>query len=612
MEIDDILNDPYPAIEDYGLIGDLSTTAMVGNLGSIDVLCWPRFDSPSVFAAHVDRKRGGRFQILPRLDEPREKKLYLPDTNILLSRFLSEEWIAEVSDFMRIRDETDRRQALVRRAKAVHGDITFRILCDPRFDYARAEKSVRQVSESVIVFEEQGEDGLRLRLTASVPLEIQDGAAVAEFQLKQGEHATFVLDEWSGEEAPDACFPSRAFKQTANFWRDWISRSNYRGRWREQVDRSALSLKLLTSQDYGSIIAAPCFGFPNEIGGERNWDYRFTWIRDASFTVYALMRLGYTEEAAAFMKWLEKHCANAEQDHHLDVMLQINGDPVEGEIDLDHLEGYWNSRPVRVGSSNHQQTQMDIYGELMDSAYLYDKFGTPVSYDSWRRLSHMADVVCEHWREPDSGIWEVRSGDRHFLFSKVMCWVALDRAVRLSRKRSLPGPVDRWKQERDELYGYIHGKLWNEERQAFTQFEGADAMDAAALIMPLVKFISPTDPRWLSTLEAITDDLVTDSLVYRYRVGEAFSDHLDGGEGTFSICSFWYVECVGRQGDLQRARFLFEKMLSYGNQLGLFSEQLGPDGSFLGNVPQAFTHLALISAAFDLNRRLDEQPEATP
>jgi GH15 family glucan-1,4-alpha-glucosidase len=206
----------------------------------------------------------------------------------------------------------------------------------------------------------------------------------------------------------------------------------------------------------------------------------------------------------------------------------------------------------------------------------------------------------------------VRSGDRHFLFSKVMCWVALDRAVRLSRKRSLPGPVDRWKQERDELYGYIHGKLWNEERQAFTQFEGADAMDAAALIMPLVKFISPTDPRWLSTLEAITDDLVTDSLVYRYRVGEAFSDHLDGGEGTFSICSFWYVECVGRQGDLQRARFLFEKMLSYGNQLGLFSEQLGPDGSFLGNVPQAFTHLALISAAFDLNRRLDEQPEATP
>ncbi len=599
----------YQAIEEYGIIGDLRTAALVGNNGSIDFLCFPKFDSPSIFCANADADRGGRFQILPRLGEYSEKKLYLPDTNILFSRFLSDEGVCEISDFMVVEDGPS-EQALVRRVKSIHGEISYRMLFQPRFNYARATHKVEQLSETEFIFTSDGEDGLAVRLRSTVPMKLVDGDAVAEFTLRAGTHASFFLDEAiPGEESATSQddYSSDSFKRTSTYWRKWISRSRYSGRWREMVNRSALALKLLTSREYGSIIAAPCFGFPNEVGGERNWDYRFTWVRDAAFTTYGLMRLGFIEEASAFMEWLEKRIAECDHGGDLQIMYGIDGGPCIDEFHLDHLEGYMKSRPVRVGSTNHDQLQLDIFGEIMDSVYLYDKFGHPTTFDQWKQLTKLVDFVAENWMKPDSGIWEVRGGNQEFLYSRVMCWVAVDRGVRLADKRSLPYPREKWLKARDAIYSNVFSELWNEERQAFTQFKGTTAMDAGALIMPLVRFISPADWRWKATLKAVEEDLVEDSLVYRYRVGEAFSDELAGEEGTFSICSFWYIESVSRTGDLQKARYLFEKMLGYGNSLGLFSEQLGSRGEFLGNVPQAFTHLALISTAFDLDRRLNDK-----
>jgi len=614
MSSDDHATGPqcYTPVEDYGIIGDLRTAALVGLRGSIDFMCFPEFDSPSIFCANADAHRGGCFQIEPQLDSMREKHLYLPDTNVLITRFLSEGGVAEISNYMVVcEDEADCEQALVRRVKCVHGEVRFRLRFRPRFDYARAAHEVEREGESVLVFHSQGGDGLSLRLRADLPLSVREDDGYAEFTLKADEKATFVMDEAVEGEASRCAGPDysvESFKRTCNYWRSWIARCTYDGRWREAVHRSALALKLLTSRKHGSIVAAPCFGFPNEVGGERNWDYRYTWLRDASFSTYALMRLGYTEEAEAFMHWLESRINELGEGEILQTMYRIDGTKLDGEFHLDRLEGYMQSEPVRIGSTNHDQLQLDIFGEVMDSVYLFDKYGSPISQKLWKSLGKVLDYVCGHWSDADSGIWEVRGGHREFLFSRIMCWVALDRAIRLAHKRGLPAPLERWTGERDAIYEDIFENFWDSDREAFVQFKGTDAMDASTLIMPLVRLISPTDPKWLTTLKAITDDLVQDSLVYRYRVGEAFSDELKGREGTFSICSFWYIECISRMGDLQRARYLFEKMLGYSNDLGLFSEQLGAKGEFLGNVPQAFTHLAMISAAYDLDRRLSESP----
>ena len=606
--------DSYPPIEDYGVIGDLRTIALIGKNGAVESMCFPDFDSPSIFAAHVDREKGGRFQIAPDFDEQTEKQLYIPDTNVLITRFLSNDGVAEVSSFMPVGEPDDEvPQGLVRRAKSVIGTIRFRMLFAPRFDYARSGHTASQLDKHTLQFKSEGDDRLVLKLHSTVPLEIHADDGVADFTLEAGEHASFVMVhvEDEGEEScSDFDYAVDSFKETCNFWRRWIGRCNYNGRWREAVHRSALALKLLTSRRVGSIIAAPCFGFPNEIGGERNWDYRFTWLRDASFSTYALMRLGFTDEAGAFMKWLEQRIIEDENDATLKTMYRIDGSDIDGEIHLDHLEGYKKSRPVRIGSTNHDQQQLDIYGEVMDSIYLYDAAGFPVSHRLWRNICEIAGHVCKHWDEADASIWEVRSGDRHFLFSRVMCWVALDRAIRLASKRGLPGPVDDWKKQRDAIYEQVFDEFWDEEQGAFVQFRGTEALDASSLIMPLVRMISPTDPLWKSHMSALSKKLVHDSLVDRYKVGEAFSDCLEGGEGSFSICSFWYIECLSRGGDLQQARLLFEKMLGYASPVGLFSEQLGRKGECLGNIPQAFTHLAMISAAFDLDRRLSREPSS--
>ncbi len=603
----------YQPIENYGVIGNLETVALVGMDASIDFLCLPHFDSPSVFAALLDEHQGGHFQIAPVVaDEFRRKQIYLPDTNILLTRFLAGEGVAEVSDFMPL-EHLGHGSTVVRRVKAVRGEMRIRMVCAPRFDYARAHHTVQR-RNGVVQFVSQGSDGVALRLRSTVPLRVEEGAATATFKLTQGETAAFVLEtmqEGNDSRTADPNYVSDTFKETMNFWQGWVSRSQYRGRWREMVNRSAMALKLLTSHSYGSIVAAPTFGLPETIGGGRNWDYRYTWVRDASFTLYALLRIGYFDEAGAFIRWIEAQCQKATPAGPLQVMDGIDGRRTLKETVLSHLEGYRKSSPVRIGNAAYHQLQLDIYGEFLDSVYIYDRFAERISYDFWINLVHLVDWVCAHWRLPDKGIWEVRSGRQPFLYSRVLCWVAVDRAIRLAKKHSFPAPLERWQRVRDQIYRDVYEQFWDKRLRTFVQYRKAKVVDAACLLMPLIKIIGPTDPRWASTLHAIEKVLVADSLVYRYSLTEGARDGLIGSEGTFSMCSFWYVECLTRAGDLKQARLVFEKALSYANHLGLYAEQLGPCGEHLGNFPQALSHLALLSAACYLDRRLSRPGDSS-
>jgi len=593
----------YLPIESYGVIGDLHTVALVGLTGSIDLMSFPRFDSPTVFAALLDDARGGRWQIAPVGDGLRSKQMYLPDTNVLVTRHLAPHSVSELIDFMPV-EEIGQAHDLVRLVKTIRGEVTYRMSCAPRFDYARAEHKVHVMSGHQVVFETPE---LALRLRSTVPLTVRGGDAVAEFTLRANEAAAFVLEEAGSGSSPSTdllAFCERSFDDTSKFWRRWIGRCQYRGRWQDMINRSALVLKLLTSEPHGSIVAAATFSLPEEIGGVRNWDYRYTWIRDSSFVLYALLRLGFTDEARSFMRWLVARCKELNPDGSLQIMYGIDGRHRLTEETLPHFEGYKKSSPVRIGNGAYDQVQLDIYGELMDAVYLYDKYSEPVSYELWHYLVRFVEWVRAHWREPDEGIWEVRGGRQEFLYSRLMCWVAIDRGVRLAVKRSLPADLDSWIKTRDQIYHQIHTDFWDPDRGTFVQSRNSKSVDAACLLMPLVRFIGPTDPRWLTTLDAITRDLLDDTLVYRYRVGTAASDGLSGDEGTFSMCSFWYVECLARAGRLDEARLAFEKMLGYANHLGLYAEELAPSGEQLGNFPQAFTHLGLISAAFQLDRAL--------
>jgi GH15 family glucan-1,4-alpha-glucosidase len=602
----------YPPIESYGIIGDLCTLALVGGDAGIDFWCTPAFDSPTVFAALLDADKGGRFVLGPLLDGARRKQLYLPDTNILLTRFLSPEGLAEVGDFMPVCAEAEgSRPAIVRWLRAVRGEIRCRLLCAPRFDYARRGHALElDQAGTAALFLPEGDDLPRLRLAGRFPLRREGRDVAAEFTLKAGETASFVLEVVAagGEPVPPERVPA-LFYATARFWRGWSARSTYQGRWREMVHRSALALKLLTSSEHGSLVAAATFGLPEAVGGPRNWDYRYTWVRDASFTLYALMRLGYVEEAERFVTWIEERCTECPKDGRLEIMYGIDGRQRLDESVLGHLEGYRGSRPVRVGNAAHDQLQLDIYGALMDAVYLANKYGQPITHEAWASLRVTIDWVCENWPRPDEGIWEIRGERREFLHSRLMCWVAVDRALRLADRRSLPAPRARWLKTRDAIHHDIHANFWDPDQRTFTQAKGSRAVDAALLLMPLVRFIGPTDPRWLSTLDAIGRRLVDDVLVRRYDHADgAARDGLDGREGSFTTCSFWYIECLARAGRVEEARLLFEKMLGYANHLGLYAEELGSSGEHLGNHPQALTHLALISAAYALDRELSGRP----
>jgi GH15 family glucan-1,4-alpha-glucosidase len=596
----------YLPIAEHGIIGDLHTVALVGSDGTIDWYCCPSFDSPSVFGAILDRKRGGYYRITPAAEGWEPKQLYFPDTNVLITRFLSSEGVGELQGFMPIpRDGEERhRHRLVRRVLCVRGEMRFRLDLQPRFNYGRDEHTVEHYEHGVLF----RSPGLCLALQGTRPIACDESDAHSEFTLRAGETVTFVLESVGGDYVPREYSEEEtreAYERTIGYWRRWLSQSRYRGRWRETVHRSALVLKLLTYHPTGAIVAAPTTSLPERVGGSRNWDYRYTWIRDAAFSLYALLRLGFTEEAGAFMAWLTDRFRErmTGPSGPLQIMYGIDGRSELPEEELSHLEGYRGSAPVRIGNAAADQLQLDIYGELIDSVYLYNKYGRPIYHDAWSELCRLVEWVCENWDQADEGIWETRGGKKHFTLSRLMCWVAVERMVRVARQRGLPADLVHWARHRDLIYRQIMDRGWNEERQAFVQHFDSDVLDASLLLMPLVKFIAPTDPRWLATLDGISRELVADSLVYRYNI-EASPDGLEGEEGTFSMCSFWYVEALARAGRLDAARLAFEKMLTYANHLGLYSEEIGPRGEQLGNFPQAFTHLALISAAFNLDRAL--------
>jgi GH15 family glucan-1,4-alpha-glucosidase len=594
----------FQPIENYGVIGNMQSVALVGMNGSIDFLCYPEFDSPTVFASLLDDEKGGCFAIRPQLSNMRVRQLYLPDTNILLTRFLAEEGVAELTDYMPIGKDGEQPNEIVRTVSVIRGTVQFQMFCQPRFNYAAGKHEIR-ISNGCVTFFPEDNVCPPMSLYSTVAVEQQSKDAISVFTLKSGETATFIFgSSRSKGQPPEMDVIGQRFFDTAQFWKSWISQSNYKGRWREMVHRSALLLKLLISRKHGSLIAAPTFSLPENIGGVRNWDYRFTWLRDATFTLYALIRLGFVDETEAFIEWLKNRLSDDAQRGPLQVMYGLDGRQRLEEISLDHLRGYENSRPVRIGNAAYEQLQLDIYGEMMDSMYLANKYGHAVSHQGWQNTQRMLDWLGKNWQRPDEGIWEVRGGRREFLHSRVMSWVAFDRALRLALKRSLPAPVDVWHRTRDEIRSDIFTNFWDDGLQSFVQAKGASDLDASALLMPLMRFISPVDPMWLSTMRTIENRLIEDTLVRRYEVERSHIDGLPGSDGSFTACSFWYVECLARAGELEKSQLLFEKLLGYANHLGLYSEELGADGRHLGNFPQAFTHLALISAGTYLDRAL--------
>lgn len=590
---------PLRSIGDHGIIGDLETAALVARDGTIDYLCWPSLDSPTVFAELLDGG-GGAFSIMPALTDARAMQLYVPDTNVLTTRWMADEGSAELTDLMPHPDVRERvaggARCLIRRIVVTRGTVAFEASCAPRFDYARELPGTASFDGGVRF---AGRD-LALRLYASVPMTCDAGGATASFTLSAGESAWFVFGE-DMLACPDGEGIAAAIVSTNTAWRHWASRSSYTGRWREQVMRSALALKLLTSARHGSIAAAATFSLPEATGAGRNWDYRATWIRDASFTVYAFMRLGFIEEAEHFRHWAAQRVIAASVDDPIRIMYAIDGSEAADEQELTHLAGYAGSRPVRIGNAAHAQSQLDIFGELLDSVYLSNKYGAAISHQGWQHIRGIVDYVIRHWREPDAGIWELRAEPRHFLHSKMMCWVAIDRAIRLAKKRSLPAPLVEWAESRDAIVEEIWANYRHRDRGHFVQEKGGTELDAALLMMPLVRFVSSTDPVWLETLDAIGEQLGDDGLIFRYRN----ADGLEGGEGAFTTCTFWYAECLARAGRLDEAQTILAKGIAYANPLGLFSEEVDARGLALGNFPQALTHLAFISAAYFTDRRLD-------
>jgi GH15 family glucan-1,4-alpha-glucosidase len=608
----------YPNIGDHGLVGDLQTAALVSTDGVLDWFCCPRFDSPSVFASLLDAERGGFYRIAPDRDDYVTRQLYLPDTAILVTRFMTPDGVGEVHDFMPVIEgaATDRHR-LVRNIRVVRGAMRFAIEVQPRFDYGRKPHKV-ETSEYGVVFTSNDQ---QLTLHGIAP----EGSSMTGSGIRveragdglrwtrtfrEGESGGVVLESMGG--APHLVAPEQALRwqhETERFWRDWLYRSTYRGRWREMVARSAITLKLMTYAPTGAPVAAPTAALPEQAGGERNWDYRYTWVRDGSFSIYALLGLGYVAEAAAFGGWLrdraEQQAGNASGP--LKIMYRVDGTSDLIEETLDHWEGWRGSRPVRIGNGAADQLQVDIYGEAADAMFLADAHGVQIAHHGWQAVTGIIDWLCEHWDQPDDGIWETRGGRKNFTYGRFQTWVALDRAIRLATARGRPADLTRWMTERDAVYAQIMERGWNPKIGAFTQHYDTEVLDSSLLMMPLQGFIAPRDPMWLSTLAAMDRELVSDSLVYRYNPA-ASPDGLKGDEGTFSLCTFWYVDALARAGRLEEARLVFEKMHTYANHLGLYSEEIGSTGEQLGNFPQAFSHLSLISAAVNLDHQLDHGP----
>jgi GH15 family glucan-1,4-alpha-glucosidase len=612
----------YPNISDHGLIGDLQTAALVSSDGTVDWFCCPRFDSPSVFASLLDADKGGYFRISPDRDDYVSRQLYFPETAVLITRFLTPDGVGEVHDFMPVAgDQATTRHQLVRQVRVVRGTMRFTVDVQPRFDYARATHQVHVTADGATFVPDGNvsQPALTLHLCGSAhpavaSLSRVGGGVTATVTLTAGQTWGAMLESDGGrpQRHQDGDI-TRMLNETAAFWRGWLRKSTYRGRWREMVARSAMTLKLMQYAPSGALIAAPTAALPEQAGGGRNWDYRYTWIRDGSFSVYALLGLGFTDEAAAFTDWLRERAAEqaGSSSGPLKIMYRVDGSSDLTEEILPHLEGWRGSRPVRIGNGAADQLQLDIYGEAMDALYLASTNGVQLTHQSWFEIANFIDWLCEHWDQPDEGIWETRGGRQDFLYGRIQTWVAFDRAIRMAAARGRPANVTRWTTERDAVYQEVFARGWNQKVSAFTQHYGSDVLDSAVLMMPLQGFIAPRDPMWLDTLRAIDSTLVSDSLVYRYDPA-ASPDGLAGNEGTFSLCTFWYAEALARAGRLEEAQLVFEKMHTYANHLGLYSEEIGATGEQLGNFPQAFSHLALITAAVNLDYQLDHGAGVMP
>ncbi|GHH23062.1 glycoside hydrolase family 15 protein [Streptomyces lanatus] len=609
--------DPYPPIAEHGMVGDLQTVALVSSAGTVDWWCTPRFDSPSVFASLLDRERGGHCRLGAELPEDgmTVRQLYLSDTAILITRFMAPGGVGEVADFMVPVESpvaTD-RHSLVRVVRVVRGSLPFAFACRPRFDYGRAPHTLTRQGDHSAVLHGPGTD-LHVRTTGDFTLDADGDDVTARFTLDAGHIAAVVLTSasasTSASTAPAPPEPTldgvaAQFESCRSFWLSWLRSCTYRGRWQDMVNRSAITLKLLTYAPTGAPVAAATMGLPEQIGGERNWDYRYTWIRDAALSVRALIDLGFQAEAYAFRHWLRDRieAGGTASGDPLQIMYRVDGEPHLNEEILDHLEGYQGSRPVRAGNAAAGQLQLDIYGEAADALIVGHDVG---ALRGWDALSGVLDWLCDHWDRPDEGIWETRGGRENFTYSRLMTWVAFDRGIRAALYSSRPADLERWTAARDAVFRQIVERGWHDKRQAFVQHFDTDVLDASLLLMPRVGFVSAHDPDWLSTLDAMESELVSDSLVYRYDPA-ASPDGLRGSEGTFNLCSFFYVEALARSHRLGQARYAFDKMLTYSNHVGLFAEEIGPSGEQLGNFPQAFTHLALVTAAMALDEELGRQ-----
>jgi len=588
----------YKPISDYAIIGDLRTAALVGLDGSIDWCCLPRFDSASVFAAILDHDRGGRFRISPTASYTSTQR-YLPATNILVTTFHTDRGgVVEVTDFMPAGERAYERAAnheIHRRVTCTRGEVEIEILFEPRFGYGASPVYLVPRRNGILATDRERE-AMALAAPDSIWWEFDGSCSTARavLRVRAGDTFWIVLRYDDDEVYPVAHYESQArLDETAAFWDRWVSRIRYRGPYRAEVERSALVLKLLFYDPTGAVVAAPTTSLPEEIGGVRNWDYRYTWLRDASFTLYALHVLGQHDEANRFMDYLKR--VTRKSADHLQIMYGIGGERILTELELPHLEGYRGSRPVRIGNAAYDQLQLDVYGEVLETAFLWHQ-NHPMTEGLWSLLASLVDWVADNWRRKDSGIWEVRAGLQHYVFSKVMCWVALDRAIKMAEQLELPANLDRWRRERDAIHEEVMRKGWSETKQAFVQHYDTDALDAANLQIGIVGFLPYDHPRVKSTIEATLRELTSEDqeLVYRY----VNPDGLPGGEGVFSICTFWLADALILSGDVERGERIFKRMLRHANHVGLYSEEIDPrTGEFLGNFPQAFTHIALINTA---------------
>jgi len=617
--------DLYHRIGDYAAIGNGETVALIAPDGSIDWLCLPKFDSPAIFCRLLDDDKGGYFALNP-IEEHEVQRGYIPETNVFRSVFTTADGEAILTDAMTI-ELTEESQSphprapeqqydyahrpsghreIVRRLECRRGSMRFRLTLKPTFNFARSAANFESSNNGLIAWSENH----FLVLSCDAPFQIDGNQATADFLISEGDSFQAVLYyAESLAEAKDSLASKDnedSIQNTVQFWREWSKRCHYTGKYHDVVHRSALTLKLMHFSDSGALVAAPTTSLPEEIGGVRNWDYRYSWLRDSAMTLHALFSLGYTAEGDGFFHWMEETCSQ----HPYQIMYAIDGSSDIPENCLDHLSGYMNSKPVRVGNAAAEQRQLDIFGPVLDAAYLYANRGGKIDQKLWSVLAELINYVVQHWREPDRGIWEVRSGDRQFVYSKLMAWVALDRGLRLSKKFHLPADQQSWGKIEKEIRIEILTRGFNKKIQSFTQYYDTDKLDASLLMVPIVGFLPAMDPRVVSTVKAISENLTEHGLVYRYRDSD---DGIEGDEGSFTICSFWLVENLALQGEIEKAEEMFNRLLKYFEPLNLIAEEIDPVKNLqLGNYPQGLSHVGLINAALSLKRRREKGPEEGP